>query len=370
MATDVNQDFIRPPLSAMGRFKCPVADRGETGKGVPLLSEGVVAACISDIKSQRFYKSNDFIKLENGDYIVRYPLAQKEVRKNEVLKLYNGIFLARHIKNDSFEAIVKIKRGGGKKGKIIEFSKKSRLNMIKNLAMMKNRPEFWFDLTYADDAMACLTHNERKIKSSEDLRRLKIWMGREGINIQGMWKREWKRRKSGILMGIAITHLHNFIWIENTDRSEYQLIYFRIAKKWLDITGTEGKYRDHAEKVIYHKNSFRFIESQKQMVKYASKYGTKDEEFIEEDGIGRSWGFYGDPIDKNPDEIEITNDEMILLKRMLRRFCKGINKKVKYGLNFCLSHQWTQFFVLIEKLTVVRMLEQIRSGTVVEGVPF
>ena len=45
MATDVNKDFIRPPLSATGRFKCPVADRGESGKRVPLLS----AACKRDI---------------------------------------------------------------------------------------------------------------------------------------------------------------------------------------------------------------------------------------------------------------------------------------------------------------------------------
>ena len=100
------------------------------------------------------------------------------------------------------------------------------------------------------------------------------------------------------------------------------------------------------------------------------KYISKDEEFISSESIGRSWGLIGDPIEKNPEEIEITNNEMVLLKRMLRKFCKGINKKVKYGLNFCLSNPLTQFFVLMERQTVYMMLEHIRAGTVVEGVPF
>jgi hypothetical protein len=46
-----------------------------------------------------------------------------------------------------------------------------------------------------------------------------------------------------------------------------------------------------------------------------------------------------------------------------------MNKKVKYGLNFCLSHESTQFFVLMEKQTICGMLELIRNETVVDGVP-
>jgi hypothetical protein len=106
------------------------------------------------------------------------------------------------------------------------------------------------------------------------------------------------------------------------------------------------------------------------MRKYMQKYISKNEEFISDESIGRSWGLIGDPIEKNPEEIEVDNNEMVLLKRMLRKLCKGINKNVKYGLNFCLSHEWTQFFVLMEKQTVIGMLEHIRSGTIVEGVPF
>jgi hypothetical protein len=97
------------------------------------------------------------------------------------------------------------------------------------------------------------------------------------------------------------------------------------------------------------------------------KYISKDEGFDSSESIGRSWGLIGNPIEENPEKIEINNNEMVLLKRMLRKLCKGLNKKVKYGLNFCLSHQWTQFFVLMDKQTVFKMIELIRSGTLAEG---
>jgi hypothetical protein len=159
-------------------------------------------------------------------------------------------------------------------------------------------------------------------------------------------------------------------WVECADDRKYLQIYYSIAEKWLQITGTQGEYEERARKVLYHKKSFRFIKSQKQMRKYMQKYVSKDKEFVSDESIGRSWGLIGDPIEQNPEELEVEHNETVLLKRMLRNLCKGINKRIKYGLSFCLSHENTQFFVLIERQTVFRMLEHIRSGTIMEGVPF
>lgn len=360
------------------------------------------AACISDIKGQKHYsretldyywnlvsnqaekkgkqnvqykidkhrRSFDFVKTRDGSYVVLNQKYRKSDRPKELMKIYEGVTFVRKIKKESTKGDFKIKKGKGKKKEITTFSKKSRLNMMKHLGMMKYRPEFWFDLTYPDDVMEGLTHEERKLKSSEDIHQLKRWMERAGIKGHGAWKREWKIRKSGILKGTGVPHYHNVEWIEDADDKKYLQIYFRIAEKWIQITGAQGKYAIQARNVLYHKKSYRFIKSQKQMRKYMQKYISKDEEFLSDESIGRSWGLIGDPIETNPEEVEIEHNEMVLLKRMLRKFCKGINKKVKYGLKFCLSNERTQFFVMMEKQTAHGMLEHIRSGTIVEGVPF
>ena len=61
MPTVVKQDLIRPPLSATGRLQCPVAGRGEHGKGEPLLSVGAVDAATKVIFSHS-HESQDLVK--------------------------------------------------------------------------------------------------------------------------------------------------------------------------------------------------------------------------------------------------------------------------------------------------------------------
>jgi hypothetical protein len=309
----------------------------------------------------------DLAKTVDGDLLVGDLEDEKDYRSNEVVTIYEGLIQVRKLKKDSVEDDFKIKKGGGEKKKITTFSKRSRSNMMQHLGMNKCMPEFWHDLTYPDDVMEGLTQEERRLKSSEDLHQLNRWMEREGIDPNGDWKREWKIRKSGILKGSFMPHFHNIFWLKNANNKKYLQIYFRIAEKWLQLIGTRGEYLERARKVLYHEKSYRFIESQKQMRKYMQKYISKDEGFDSSESIGRSWGLIGNPIEENPEKIEINNNEMVLLKRMLRKLCKELNKKVKYGLNFCLSHQWTQFFVLMEKQTVFRMIELIRSGTLAEG---
>jgi hypothetical protein len=325
-----------------------------------------------EYRKTRKERSRNLVRTKKGDYDVLVQPDKVEISPMEKLKIYEGVTLVRKTKNEDQGTKIRIKRGGGKKGKLTTFSKRSRLNMMKHLGMMKCTPEFWHDLTYPDDVMEGLTLEQKKLKSSEDLHQLKRWMERESIKEHGIWKREWKIRKSGRLKGTAVPHFHNVHWTEGADNKKYLQLYYRIAEKWLEIIGTQGKDKDSARLVLYHSKSFRFIQSQKQMRKYMQKYVSKDEEFISDESIGRSWGIIGDPMDELPEEIEIEHDQMVLLKRLLRRLCKGLNKKAKYGLSFCLTHEWTQFFVLMERQTVFRMMEYIntRAGTKAEGVPF
>lgn len=318
-------------------------------------------ACISDIKDQVIYR----IKKSECNQDVRTVEAD-----SQQLHIYNGIVLVRDNGKGLGSNYIDTDRNRGKKGKIVDFSKRSRLNMIKNLAMLKHRPEFWVDFTYTDDVMRGLGIEERRIKSSADLHKLNIWAERHGLDILGCWKREWKPRLSGALIGQHIPHLHFVYYVSGATDADYIRSYLKMADKWLEITGAEGEYKEKGRRVLYHEKSYRFIKSQKSMRKYFQKYISKSDELVTNESIGRSWGIIGDAIDYDPEIMEIGNDEMVLLKRMLRNLCKGINRKLKYGLSFCLSHALTKFFVLMDKQTLYGMLEFIRAGDLCEAVTF
>ena len=64
MPTQVNQEFIRPALSATGRLQCPVADRVEWANGVRLLSERVDACTIAIFSHS--HESKDLVIYERG----------------------------------------------------------------------------------------------------------------------------------------------------------------------------------------------------------------------------------------------------------------------------------------------------------------
>lgn len=61
MPVNVNHNFIRPSLSATGRLQCPVADRGEHGKGEHSLSVGAVDVATKAIFSHS-HESQDLGK--------------------------------------------------------------------------------------------------------------------------------------------------------------------------------------------------------------------------------------------------------------------------------------------------------------------
>lgn len=352
------------------------ASVGATVDGLPLgrirgthlaAPPGNEVACNSDIKSQRIYtlqKPKIFVSNNNN-------LQREDGRENRLLKVHKGItFVTDVTRKEDIPGRAMGNRGIKKK--ITRFSKRSRLNLIKHLAMMSARPEILYELTYSDDVMEGLSIEEKAKKSSEHIRMLKQWADRLGIKIQGYWKREWKRRKSGKLKGEWIPHFHFMQFIGGINYRSHELIFYRTGEKWIEITGTKGEYREKAIRVMYHEKSHRQIGSQKSMRRYFQKsYFSKDDELPEtEDGIGRSWGKVGDPVQSDPEEIEVNADEVVAIKRMIRKLCKGVNKKVKYGLNYCLKNVNTKFFVLMEEVTMFRMLEMIRSGTIVDGVPF
>jgi len=134
---------------------------------------------------------------------------------------------------------------------------------------------------------------------------------------------------------------------------EWFEIAHSIARKWVNLTGTEEK--EKALSVALDSRSYRPIRDTKQATKYLSKYISKASEFdTQGESIGRNWGVIGNAPEVHPYEIEATRDEMILFRRLLRKYIPQ-----KHNMQKCLKRQGAPTFIMIDELTVMRMIEWV-----------
>jgi len=319
-------------------------------QGIELGSAGSDTACINDIFSSSHNDNHD--------------LLEKLIVSEGVTKI------RRDFKITEKECFFCGGGGGvGRKGEVVTFSRKSRRNLMIKLAEMKSRFEFWQDFTFADDVMQNLSVKERAKFTSKVLKAFKLWLDREEYKIQGVWKREWRKRITGILQGRYVPHFHILYLIEGISEMEYFKLAKLFAQKWVEFTGT--KNYEKALQVAQHPKSYRLIKSRKQANLYVSdrKYISKYGEYVSEESIGRNWGYIGNPEFAENKIFYLNLSEMVLMRRILRNFVRKSKKKFKR----LIVEKYSRFFVFIERLTVYRILEWIvrnRMIRAVEGVPF
>ena len=92
----------------------------------------------------------------------------------------------------------------------------------------------------------------------------------------------------------------------------------------------------------------------------------KNEGFVSTESIGRNWGRLGNPKETEGEKIELTQNEMVLFKRCIRKMVKKARKHFKVTLR----KQYSRFFLFIEERTIYRILDWITMNRAVEGVPF
>jgi hypothetical protein len=307
-------------------------------------------ACTNDIFSSGHNDNNDLLeKLIVSEGVTK-------IRRDFIVSEDEGFFLGGG-------------SGGGRKGPVVMFSRKSRRNLMIKLAEMKSPFEFWQDFTFADDIMEGLTVIQKSKKTSKILKAFKLWLGREGYKIHGVWKREWRPRQSGILKGLYVPHFHFLYSLKGIFKNQYCELALLFARKWVEFTGTNEF--EKALKVASHHNSYRLIESRKQANRYVSdrKYISKYGEFVSDESIGRNWGYLGEPEFAENETFYMNQSEMVLLRRILRKFVK----KNKKNFRRLIAEKYRRFFLFIERSTIHRILEWIiknQMSRAVEGVPF
>jgi len=297
-------------------------------------------ACISDI----------FISPNESSYL------------NEHLIVYPGVTLVRN--RLAYGSGRQVDGERKKRGKIVDFSNKSRCNMKVTMAKLKHCPEGWQDFTFADDLMEGKTVSEKAKFAAKCMWSFQRWCEKYGVSVNGIWKKEWKKRRSGRLKGEMVPHYHMVFSIPGADEEMYLWVFKRFAREWVEITGTKEK--DKALRVALHEKSYRLITSTKQMQAYMSKYIGKDEGFVFTESIGRNWGKIGDPLEADGRVIEMTFRDMVLFKRILRKLAKKGRKSFKNRL----KEMYSRFFMFLEERTVDRIIEYIDSSQGIEAVPF
>jgi hypothetical protein len=193
--------------------------------------------------------------------------------------------------------------------------------------------------------------SERKKVSNDALNRFRRIVLKKYPSIKIVYKREWEPRKSGNLKGEYVPHFHMFMSVPDMNEAhELFGLASELANIWVDCTGTKEIHK--ALNVALHSKSYRIIKSQKQAQKYATKYVTKPGENWTDESIGRSWGVIGKFDIAKPQEIELTPDEMVHVKRRLRKLAHK-----KHPIQKALRQRETPTFLIAQENTVNRIIK-------------
>jgi len=280
---------------------------------------------------------------------------------DEYLKVYSRVTFVRNRIRRSDENTA-FRNRSGKRGPVTEFSDKSRRNMMLQIAKLKEPMEFWQDFTFADDVMIGLSIKQRAKFAAKCINLFQKWMSASGLKLDGIWKKEWEKRKSGLIRGNWVPHYHVLYRVPYADQETYLYLKEKLACAWVKITGTVQV--EDALSVARHRKSWRFIRSQKDAAFYMRKdirYISKDEGFKANESIGRNWGKFGNPFEDEAEIIDLSFNEMVLFKRCLRKLVRSYLRRSK-TFKRLLSETHSQFFIFRNRNTIFRVIEWLRSG--------
>ncbi|MGD1151915.1 MAG: hypothetical protein ABR911_03425 [Syntrophales bacterium] len=245
-------------------------------------------------------------------------------------------------------------RNFGRKGIVTEFSVRSRRNFIKYLCRVSGNFRLWQDFTFADDVMKERGIRERRDVLNQSMNRFRRIVKRTYPEMGIVYKKEWVRRKSGILEGLLVPHVHGFITFGKMKDDEVSELALNLAETWVNSTGTEEV--EKALSVAQNAESYRIVVDQDMAIRYASKYVTKPGELKTEESIGRSWGVIGKVKVEKPEIKEMTPGEMKAFKKLLREVVPE-----NHYLREQLEKEEQATFVIVTKERVDGYLESINE---------
>ena len=149
--------------------------------------------------------------------------------------------------------------------------------------------------------------------------------------LEGVWRKEWEPRKSGVIEGEWCPHYHCMMYAGTVTRENCGIWGKRLMRVWLEVLNSVVP--DKAERVALHEKSWDWIENKKHLVCYCSKYMSKVQEAVTKDeSIGRCYGVIGGPVVAEQVFRCLDPEDVVWFARLIRRkwkFAKrGLRKNV------------------------------------------
>lgn len=208
---------------------------------------------------------------------------------------------------------IKPKKTGRSGAPVSMFSRKSRKAMMTRLAQIRDNASYFITLTYP----GLFDRTKEEIK--RDIANLRRILEYHYPDHGAMWRLELKVRKSGESEGKLVPHYHILIFgLLAPDLREFRLL---VATAWTRIVTGECNGSEFLRTQVQPINNYRHA------CAYVSKYASK-EETLEDDendslkkdfqGWGRRWGLWGELDTTELITVEITVDENIEIRRLIR----------------------------------------------------
>lgn len=255
-------------------------------------------------------------------------------------------------------------KGGGIRGKIRGFSRKSRKGMIKRMCSLKWTPRIFQGLTIPDDVWereGFTTLTEKGKFAALMMKKTKEAVEKAIPGTWGIWKKEWEPRKYGKFKGEQMPHYH-WMWDNPRLTKENCVTYcIQVVQIWLRIIGTNhpDAYRVHINHKPGKEPPFAYMESTKMAQVYMCKYVAKVQNLDTSETLGRFHGKIGNP---EVGEIMVHTLRPLYykwLKRMLPKLVHTKDRKVTERVKELLHNGIG--FVLVSRRTIEQLFNWIRQ---------
>ena len=215
---------------------------------------------------------------------------------------------------------------GSRRGKILKRSIKSKLNQMKHIYKLPVLPEMFSLITWADDVAGYLNQSEKKELMNFHKKAFRNWLAKvlTGYEWFFVWTQQWKVRKTGKeTKGQLTPHVHLLWRIKGMNENDYRRFVNRMNLKWIEITGTKDV--GNALRVASDPKNDQYLgDSPKKAISYCVKYcmDQYSDQGDPNESIGRCWGSWGNIKPSAPEKITLSENNIVKLKRLLRRKAK------------------------------------------------
>lgn len=240
---------------------------------------------------------------------------------------------------------------GGVRGRVLRLSKSARRRMINTVAGLKRSAigsALFVTATYDDSAA-------ESQKLARDRKVFGQWLQYHYPGAVAVWKLEYARRKSGLLVGKVVGHFHALVF------GVVDLDLGKCCEAWHRIVGSQS--------VAHLVSGFdvQRVKSARQAGMYISKYVSKGEEVVAAGHQGRFWGVIGDLRPFASERVFMAMGESLAVgvRRLLDRWRKASSgRKFRRASERGVSQRW-----LLDGAAAVGMLQRMAGAQLMPAGP-